>query len=303
MTEQTDTPDPTAPCICDPAGGDRCPCAGRIPLAQCPCYGYKVRRADEVAAEDPADTTPVAGETFRFTFTVTPIDDIDAQTVIDDMRRRFGRKPLIHVIGRQPSSTHVKDAPGADREIPESAIFAANDLSYGGKRLTRLHAKAVLEAALPHLTAERDAETKRLTGLIAHLVFAAIGRYAFGESPDIQVDAAVKAINAMCTDDDERDAETAALRAENEKLAELWHEVVDTPQDGGEAQIWLRRWMTSGSSIADDPAEYGDAWFIGVEQVHEVIRAYLVANNLPVPAAVLADPAPSTPAAQETPHA
>lgn len=99
--------------------------------------------------------------------------------------------------------------------------------------------------------------------------------------------------------------EIKALRAENERLGELWHEVVDTPSDGGEAQIWLRRWMVSGSSIADDPDEYGDCWFINVGELYQVIRAYLVANNLPVstgvrretfePPAALRAAAPSAP--------
>lgn len=49
-------------------------------------------------------------ETFRFTFTVTPLTDAEAQAVVDDMRARFGRKPLIHVVGKQPSDTHVEQA-------------------------------------------------------------------------------------------------------------------------------------------------------------------------------------------------
>lgn len=50
-------------------------------------------------------------DAYRYTFTVTPLTDEEAQAVIDDMRARFGRKPLIHVIGRQPSNTHLGDAP------------------------------------------------------------------------------------------------------------------------------------------------------------------------------------------------
>jgi hypothetical protein len=49
-------------------------------------------------------------ETFRFTFTVTPLTVAEAQAVIDDIRARFGRKPLIHVIGRQPATSSVWDA-------------------------------------------------------------------------------------------------------------------------------------------------------------------------------------------------
>jgi hypothetical protein len=50
-------------------------------------------------------------DNFRFTFTITPLTDAEAQQVIDDIRDRFGRKPLIHVIGRQPSDAPVSEAP------------------------------------------------------------------------------------------------------------------------------------------------------------------------------------------------
>jgi hypothetical protein len=46
---------------------------------------------------------------YRFTITITPMSEADLQLVIDDTRRRFGRKHLIHVIGKQPSNTHIKD--------------------------------------------------------------------------------------------------------------------------------------------------------------------------------------------------
>lgn len=49
--------------------------------------------------------------TWRYTFTVTPLTSAEAQQVIDDIRERFGRKPLIHVIGKQPSNTHIDNAP------------------------------------------------------------------------------------------------------------------------------------------------------------------------------------------------
>lgn len=49
--------------------------------------------------------------TWRYTFTITPLTPTEAQQVIDDIRTRFGRKHLIHVIGKQPSNTHVDDAP------------------------------------------------------------------------------------------------------------------------------------------------------------------------------------------------
>lgn len=285
--EQTDTPNPTAPCICDPAGGDQCPCAGRVPLAQCPCYSYKTRRAAEVAAEDAADTPPVAGETFRFTFTVTPIDDIDAQTVIDDMRHRFGRKPLIHVIGRQPSGTHVDDAV---KEAAVADVAAAIERSFAHGSVGWLdEARAAIAAYLPHQAAERDAETTALRA--AH---ESVRRgYLRVETQRDDLRTAVLETAGIDPDTANEDTDylavLARLRAENAKLAELWHEVVDTPQDGGEATIWLRRWMTSGWSIAEDRAEYTDVQFVRADQVHEVIRAYLVANNLPVPAVITAD--------------
>lgn len=58
------------------------------------------------------DSTPApAAETYRFTLTVTPLTDAEMQTVVNDMRARFGRKPLIHIIGRQASGTPLGDAP------------------------------------------------------------------------------------------------------------------------------------------------------------------------------------------------
>jgi hypothetical protein len=48
---------------------------------------------------------------WRYTFTITPLTDTEAQHVINDIRARFGRKPLIHVIGRQPSNTPLHEAP------------------------------------------------------------------------------------------------------------------------------------------------------------------------------------------------
>lgn len=49
-------------------------------------------------------------DTFRFTITVTPLTEAELQSVVDDIRRRFGRKPLIHVIGQQSSGSTVSDA-------------------------------------------------------------------------------------------------------------------------------------------------------------------------------------------------
>lgn len=62
-------------------------------------------------------------ESYRYTFTVTPLTDREAQQVIDDIRARFGRKPLIHVIGRQPSNTSVHNAPKqAIKGIDDEAV-------------------------------------------------------------------------------------------------------------------------------------------------------------------------------------
>lgn len=52
-------------------------------------------------------------DAYRFTFTVTPLTTTEAQAVVNDIRARFGRKPLIHVLGRQPSETPVDVAPRA----------------------------------------------------------------------------------------------------------------------------------------------------------------------------------------------
>lgn len=49
--------------------------------------------------------------TYRVTFSVTPLTEAETQSVVDDIRARFGRKPLIHVIGKQPSDTPLSQAP------------------------------------------------------------------------------------------------------------------------------------------------------------------------------------------------
>jgi hypothetical protein len=48
---------------------------------------------------------------YRFTMTITPISDGEMQRIIDWTRVEFGRGPLIHVIGKQPRSTHIGEAP------------------------------------------------------------------------------------------------------------------------------------------------------------------------------------------------
>lgn len=71
-------------------------------------------------------------DTHRVTFTVTPLTDAETQQVIDDLRARFGRKPLIHVIGRQPSNTPVDDAPRPGHPaLPESCLVVLRDLAAG----------------------------------------------------------------------------------------------------------------------------------------------------------------------------
>lgn len=51
-----------------------------------------------------------------------------------------------------------------------------------------------------------------------------------------------------------------------------------------ETQVEMREWLIRGETIADDPAEYGLTVFVRADDVHEIIRAYLVANGLPMPA-------------------
>jgi hypothetical protein len=50
-------------------------------------------------------------DTHRFTITITPMTHDELQQVIDDIRVRFGRKHLVHVIGEQPSGISLADAP------------------------------------------------------------------------------------------------------------------------------------------------------------------------------------------------
>lgn len=51
----------------------------------------------------------------RVTITITPITDAELDVFVDAFRERFGRKHLVHVIGRQPAGTHVDDAPRSDQ--------------------------------------------------------------------------------------------------------------------------------------------------------------------------------------------
>lgn len=67
-------------------------------------------------------------ETFRYTFTITPLTAAEMQSVIDDIRERFGRKPLIHVYGRQPSGTPLDQAPGFG--VAASALAACEAEHY-----------------------------------------------------------------------------------------------------------------------------------------------------------------------------
>lgn len=61
---------------------------------------------------------------YRFTVTITPMSENDLQHVIDDIRKRFGRKHLVHVIGKQPSNTHVDEARVDDDWVTCSYCFA-----------------------------------------------------------------------------------------------------------------------------------------------------------------------------------
>ena len=65
----------------------------------------------------PASTTE-----HRYTITITPMSAADLQLVIDDIRKRFGRKHLIHVIGEQPAGTGLMDAPGWDEDERRAAV-------------------------------------------------------------------------------------------------------------------------------------------------------------------------------------
>lgn len=59
---------------------------------------------------------PMSEQRYRFTFTITPATEVELQAIVDMIRDRFGRKHLIHVIGKQPSWTHVADAPSGAAE-------------------------------------------------------------------------------------------------------------------------------------------------------------------------------------------
>ena len=63
-----------------------------------------------------------------------------------------------------------------------------------------------------------------------------------------------------------------------------------------ETTVEMREWLIRGETIADDQAEYGLTVFVRADDVHEIIRAYLVANGLPVPAPSSVDTPADTPA-------
>lgn len=51
-------------------------------------------------------------EARRYTISVTPLTSNEWQHWLNDLRYRFGRKHLVHVLAAQPSNTHLDDAPG-----------------------------------------------------------------------------------------------------------------------------------------------------------------------------------------------
>lgn len=62
-------------------------------------------------------------DTYRFTFSVTPLTEVEMQGVVDDIRTRLGRKPLIHIVGKQPSSTRLDEIVlDIDRDRPEITV-------------------------------------------------------------------------------------------------------------------------------------------------------------------------------------
>jgi hypothetical protein len=48
-------------------------------------------------------------DAYRYTITLTPMTADELQLLIDDIRERWGRKHLVHVIGKQPSETHLRE--------------------------------------------------------------------------------------------------------------------------------------------------------------------------------------------------
>lgn len=65
----------------------------------------------------------------RMTITVTPITEAELDAFVESFRERFGRKHLVHVIGKQPAGTSLAEAEGAEitdrdeaRRIAETAV-------------------------------------------------------------------------------------------------------------------------------------------------------------------------------------
>src|SRR4051794_24266709 len=55
--------------------------------------------------------TEARSEAKRYTITVTPLTSDEWQQWVGDLRARYGRKHLVHVLATQPSNTHLDDAP------------------------------------------------------------------------------------------------------------------------------------------------------------------------------------------------
>lgn len=64
--------------------------------------------SDSTAGQTPA---PADATEHRVTITITPITDAELAAFVEAFRERFGRKHLVHVIGRQPAGTPVGEAP------------------------------------------------------------------------------------------------------------------------------------------------------------------------------------------------
>lgn len=75
----------------------------------------------------------------RMTITITPISEQELQAFVDDFRARFGRKHLVHVIGKQPRGSHLDDAPVSVSRAVLAEMAAARahlaDLATTGRAL------------------------------------------------------------------------------------------------------------------------------------------------------------------------
>ena len=153
-------------------------------------------------------------------------------------------------------------------------------------------ATAALTAAAPHLTGPLVEEVARLRAdarqryaeVVALRCLLLLSTHALGQ---------IELLTARLDGDASRPLDATQTEQVYRLASDAVSDLREIPDAAPEVAVEMREWLIRGETIADDQAEYGLTTFVRADDVHEVIRAYLVANGLPVPPAVLREtPAP-----------